>query len=246
MEVSMYAYPPLLLLEKGLVQLGFPLEDSVINGIPIRGMNTLFPLLWNYVKEICLFNAKFDLVGAETTTEKGKQDLVVRHILDSLAPWKQIIEYVKNPFFLSGDLNKIKIADIGSGAGFPGLPLALAFPYLSFSLVERMSRRCVFLENVVAILELTNVNVIQNELEKLDMEQFELVVFRAFRPLDIEMFNNLMKIKKKNGSLIAWKGKSEKIKKEMYSLEEYLKAWKKIEIRVPFLEENDRHIVAIE
>lgn len=241
----MYAYPSLLLLEKGLIELGFPLEDSVIHGMPIRGTQSLFPLLWNYTKEICLFNAKFDLVGAETETEKGKQDLVVRHILDSLAPWKNVVQrcevYSKQTQTMS-----IKFADVGSGAGFPGIPLALAFPQMSFTLIERMARRCAFLENVIAVLELSNVKVIQDELENVDAEQFDVVVFRAFRPLNVEMFKKLMKIKIKDGFLIAWKGKAEKIKKEILPLEDYLTTWRISEVIVPFLEENDRHIVVIQ
>lgn len=188
-----FPLPSAELLEKGLETLGFGADDFVYRTVGIRGSRSIVPLVRAYIRELELFNAVFDLVGAEPGTEQGRSDLVVRHILDSLAPWKEIAELAWREMGngresagagVSGDFAELRVADAGSGAGFPGIPLAIAFPGISFTLVERMSKRCAFLENCKAMLGLKNVTVLNSEVEKAPAGLFDIVVFRAFRPLD--------------------------------------------------------------
>ena len=109
------------------------------------------PLFEKYAAELNLFNSAYDLVGADSV-----EDILTKHILDCLAAvplLKQLIAKTGNP-------EKPHIADVGSGGGLPGIPLAIAFPDARFTLIERMSKRCTFLENCILTLGLKNVEVL--------------------------------------------------------------------------------------
>ena len=157
-----------------------------------------------YIGEIILFNSAYNL-----TNTSDYDEIVVKHVLDSLSAASIIEKIAEN---LQSELkslgnSKIRIADIGSGGGFPGIPLAAALPDFDFVLVERMDKRCAFLENEAAILGLKNVSVMKNEAEKIPPESFDLVIFRAFRPLDKKMATTLLSITKKDGTIAAFKAK---------------------------------------
>ncbi len=233
------------LLEKGLAALGFETEETTgIGPARVRGIPSIISLVTLYLKELVLFNAVFDLVGAETNSEQGLCDLVVRHILDSLAPWKEIATALTEPGAAEKTGSaRLHVADAGSGAGFPGIPLAIIFPEIQFTLIERMSRRCSFLENCAAILGLKNVLVVNSEVEKAERHSFDLVVFRAFRPLDRTMIRTLLALTRSGGMLAAYKAKREKIIEEMAAVEAEVSGWKMIRLFVPFLEHEERHLV---
>ena len=114
-------------------------------GIPQEQINTLATKMDLYIKELMLFNAAYDLVGAE-----DEEGIIVKHILDSLSAYSVIKELIEETSLKKTE--KIHIGDIGSGGGFPGIPLAATFPEIQFTLIERMSKRCAFLENCAAIL----------------------------------------------------------------------------------------------
>ena len=134
-------------LIQGLKHIGFDQES-----IP-----PLVEKMEKYINELILFNSAYNLVNTS-----DYQEIVIRHILDSLAA----VPVIKT---LAQELNTptISIGDIGSGGGLPGIPLAAAFPEIEFTLVERMSKRCAFLENCAAILGLKNVKVLNKEAEKI-------------------------------------------------------------------------------
>lgn len=252
-SVIEFPLPALELLEEGLKQLGFEENDrnyGAVGLVPSRA--ALVVKLSAYIKELELFNAVFDLVGASTSSEQGKCDLVVRHILDSLSPWKILVSVLAEIEIKQGVNSKsesqieggsrFSVADVGSGAGFPGIPLAIIFPDISFSLIERMSKRCAFLENCRAMLGLKNVTVINSEVEKAPQNTFDLVAFRAFRPLDAIMLKTLLNVLNDGGILAAWKAKKEKIDIEMKALGVH---WKLFPLTVPFLDEEERNLVIL-
>lgn len=206
-----------------------PARDALV-----RPAAELMPLLERYIAEISLFNSKFDLVGTATYG-----DLVVRHILDSLAPWREIADCM-----LSAGGHPA-VADVGSGAGLPGLPLAAAFPQARFTLIERMSRRCAFLTNSAAMMGLQNVTVLESEAERAPRAAFDLIVFRAFRPLDGAIYRTLAALLAPGGCLAAWKAKRDKIDAEMAALEGLCGPWRVAETPVPFLSDEQRHLVVI-
>jgi len=100
------------------------------------------------------------------------------------------------------------VADLGSGAGVPGLPLAIALADASVALVESAARKCAFLERAVAACEVANARVIHARAEAWPdgLGVFDLVTARALAPLEVvaEYAAPLLTI---GGSLVAWRGR---------------------------------------
>lgn len=187
-----------------------------------------------YIKELLLFNSSYDLVNAE-----NYEDVFTKHILDSLAAVNELDAIFRQ----SGkNHNEIYVADAGSGGGLPGIPLASYFTDINFTLIERMSKRCLFLENCTAILGLKNVKVLNSDIEKAPAGKFDVVVFRAFRPLDEKMTKTLLKRLAPEGTLAAYKAKMEKISDEMKAIEHLTGSWEIKKLESSFLDkENDIH-----
>lgn len=212
------------LLQNGLKKFGFLDEE-----IP-----SLCQKMEAYIKELILFNSAYNL-----TNTSDHDELVTRHILDSLSAAQNIKKIAEE---IGPD---VKIADIGSGGGLPGIPLAAAFPQFNFVLVERMAKRCAFLENCAAILGLKNVTVWNKEAEKVPAESFDISVFRAFRPLDEKMIKTLLSLTKTGGFLAAYKAKEENIKTEMDAINKIVSEYKVEKLFVPGLEDSERNLVII-
>ncbi len=237
-----------VLIEEGIRALGFPKSDDLFEGkIAISSAAQLAKRCCSYLEEIYLFNGAFGLVSADCGTARGKEDVAVRHILDSLAPWREIAQMLiacnQGSDFVS---NPISICDAGSGAGFPGIPLSLAFPQVHFTLVERMEKRCAFLQNCVAALSLDNVSIVNKEIERVDQGTFGAVVFRAFRPLnDGEILASLLSLLRPESErgrtfLAAYKGKRSSFAAEEQKMRNngFTGKIETREIEVPFLNEQ--------
>ena len=212
-------------------------------GIPEAAAQPLAQKMEAYIKEIILFNSAYNL-----TNTSDRDELVVRHIFDSLAAWPKIAELCRNGL---ANEQSLVIADIGSGGGLPGIPLAAAFSLLPdfagvhFELVERMEKRCAFLENCAAILGLKNVTVVNSEAERVPQEAYNLITFRAFRPLDKKMTKTLLRIVKPQGFLCAYKAKLENIKEEMNAISALVPEYDVVPLKVPGLEDSERNLVMI-
>ena len=213
------------------------IEEFKKCGIPESIAEALAAKMEAYIKEIVLFNSAYNL-----TNTSDRDELVVRHIFDSLVAWPKIAELAGGP---------VVLADIGSGGGLPGIPLAAAFSLLPefndvrFELVERMEKRCAFLENCAAILGLKNVTVVNSEAEHLPQESYNLITFRAFRPLDKKMAKTLLRIVKPQGYLCAYKAKLENIKEEMSAITSLVPDYEVQPLHVPGLEDSERNLVLI-
>ena len=214
-------------LEEGLVKLG--LNEAAKSAA----------VLGRYVEEIELFNSAYGLVKV-----RDRRELIVKHILDSLVPLN-IIRNLKQA--------APRIADVGSGAGLPGIPLAVCMPGAEFTLIERMGRRAGFLRNTLAVLGLSNVRVEEAEMEKINPPAyFDIVVFRAFRPLEPAIFKGLSRLLADGGVLAAYKGRREAAEEEMAALIKAQKKgaapsienWEALPLEVPFLE-DPRHLLLI-
>lgn len=205
-------------LEEGLKKLNINTVD----------LSTLKIDLEKYINELELFNSAYDLTNAE-----NKDDIIIRHVLDSLSAQHILASLINNP--------ETKIADIGSGGGLPGIPLALSLRNYNITLVERMSKRCAFLENCTAILKLKNVSVENLEAERVPANSFDIIVFRAFRPLDKKMIKTLAKMVKPNGYILAYKAKKEKITEEMDAIKNLVTDYTVEPLRVPFLTEDESY-----
>ena len=177
-----------------------------------------------YLEEILKWNKRYNLVKADV---KG---IVIRHILDSLAAAP-----VLNGFCRQG-----RILDVGAGAGFPGIPLAVFLNECRFTLCERSAIRSAFLRNVCLLLGLKNVSV-----EEVDIKQvqgcFDLVLFRAFSNI-INLLPPLKNILTASGIIFAYKGRLENLIHELKLLTEYFKHIEIKELIVPFLH-AERHVL---
>jgi len=204
------------LLENGLAKMGFEPEAEKV------------AQLEKYIQELELWNPRYGLVNAEG------DDLIIRHILDSLAGVKTM-----------QSLGPVVVADIGSGAGLPGIPLAIMLPQVRFHLVERSGKRTGFLRNIILTLGLTNVSVIEESMEKLT-ERYDLITFRGFSPLENKLIRHLKKILKEDtGTVLAYKGRKSQISEELESLEDDpVREVSIVPVDVPFLDE-ERHLVIL-
>ncbi len=100
------------------------------------------------------------------------------------------------------------MCDIGSGAGLPGLVLGLSRPDLTLCLVEPLLRRTTFLEEAVAALGLTNVEVLRGRAEEVHgRREFDVVTSRAVAPLD-RLARWSLPLVRRGGALVAMKGAS--------------------------------------
>jgi len=140
------------------------------------------------------WNTRMDL------TSVSDAETVQRHFLDSLLP-------LSFPGLIP---EKGRLIDVGTGAGFPGMPLAIACPGLEVTLLEAQGKRCRFLEAVQSALELTNVQVIQERAEVLGRaeghrEGYDRAVARAVAPLNV-LCEYLLPFVRTGGLALCWKG----------------------------------------
>lgn len=105
------------------------------------------------------------------------------------------------------DFVESRLADVGSGAGFPGIPLAMTVPSLDVTLIESNSKKCVFLSEVVRELRLPNVKVLRERMENVDLgpRHFDFIAARA-----LGHHNELLSWAKINvsasGKVVLWLG----------------------------------------
>ncbi len=188
----------------------FELLNSGIKEIYGSSDEVLANRLAKYYDEISLFNPTYALVNA------SDKELVVKHLLDCLSP---VVILQKELQEL--DVATIKAADLGSGAGLPGIVLASALTDWDFTLVERMGRRAGFLRNTLAVLGLSKkVNVLQKDLSEVQ-NQYEAITFRAFRPFKDIVFD-LDRILAPQGKIFAYKSSDENIEEEISVIEALL------------------------
>ncbi len=174
-----------------------------INDKQVNKFNKYYSLLIEWNKKINL------------TTITDYEDVIKKHFLDSVLLLK----------VLKKDLFTLKnIIDVGTGAGFPGVPLAIMLPDAKFTLVDSLNKRIQFLNEVIEILEIDNINLIHARAEELGgdanyREKYDICVSRAVAalPLLLEYCSPFIK---KEGVLYMYK--SVKVEEEIYSAENAL------------------------
>lgn len=138
-------------------------RDAAVLGVNLApaGAGRLFALL----DELERWNRSYNLTAIES-----REEMVTHHLLDSLS--------------ISPDLAGTRIADVGTGAGFPGLPLAIANPERQFTLIDSSGKKTRFVAHAVRTLELRNVTAVHSRAETLRPKvPFDTVTARALAPL---------------------------------------------------------------
>lgn len=138
-------------------------RDAAVLGVNLApaGAGRLFALL----DELERWNRSYNLTAIES-----REEMVTHHLLDSLS--------------ISPDLAGTRIADVGTGAGFPGLPLAIANPERQFTLIDSSGKKTRFIAHAVRTLELRNVTAVHSRAETLRPKvPFDTVTARALAPL---------------------------------------------------------------
>jgi 16S rRNA (guanine527-N7)-methyltransferase len=121
------------------------------------------------------------------------RDAAIKHIYDAVAPW-QVFR------------NARRVLDAGTGAGFPGIPLAVVLPDTEFVLAESIGKKARFVETTVEALQLPNVRVLVERAERVaEITHTDVITARAVAPLDrlLELFGKALK---KGSRLLLYKG----------------------------------------
>ena len=221
----------MLTLYNGCQQMNLPLTASQLDQFE------------RYYHELVEWNKKFNLT-AITDYEESQ----VKHFLDSLISLPVIAEELKETVPLT---SSPKLLDIGTGAGFPGIPIKIASPTIDVTLVDGTNKKIRFLEHVVNELALQNVKIVQGRAEEIGRqsahrEQYDLVTARAVAPLNT-LVEYLLPLTRHNGFAIIFKGSN--------AAQEFIGARKAIEVlggevvrmapvTVPFLDQ-ERFVILI-
>jgi len=171
------------------------MNDSILQKILSNGLAEIHcnlseeaqSQLLTYVGELRKWNKAYNL-----TAIKDPEQIIRLHLLDSLA----IIPYIHGA----------SVLDVGSGAGLPGIPLAIALPKITFTLLDSNGKKTRFLQHVVATLGLSNVNVVQSRAEAFAPQaDFATIVVRA-----VGKVNDILSLTKhlcaKDGEWVLMKG----------------------------------------
>ena len=172
------------------------------------------------------------------TAIKDPKSVAIKHFIDSLGP-------------ASFSIPMKRVLDVGSGGGFPGLPLKVWNPSIELTLIDAVRKKTSFIQHVIRILKLTDTRAIHGRVEAVVQQEgfrpFDTIISRAFSDLSFIISHGLPLLSK-NGKIIVWKGKLPekeiedvrlRFKKEKRVLEIETKSY-----RLPILD-ADRTIVII-
>jgi 16S rRNA (guanine527-N7)-methyltransferase len=197
------------LIVEGLNELGYENDLLLIEKLEI------------YLATLKKWNKVYNLTAINEDSE-----IITKHFFDSLSV---------NGFIQ----NSQRILDVGTGAGFPGLILALFNPDKSFVLVDGVSKKISFLQEMIGKLNLKNVMAVHIKVEEYKVtEQFDIIISRAFADIKkmIKLTNHLIKV---NGKFIAMKGPD-----VMNELDDMNLPFVNYDVMVPFLQ-GTRKIIEI-
>ncbi len=199
------------LLKRGLRDLGYELETELLN------------TFMTYLTELKKWNKAYNLTGI-----KKDEDIITKHFLDSLL-------YMK---VMPG--GALKVADIGSGAGFPGIPIKIIRPEVEMYLIESSVKKSIFLRHIVKLLKIKNVEVMEERVENIKESLcVDVAMTRALFSIE-DFIKKASHIVKEGGILIHSKGP--KVKEELQKLKDI--RYEIIPCTLP-LTQIKRYIVAV-
>lgn len=171
-------------------------EAQEVFNVHITGRHVV--ALMTYEKELMEWNQKFNL-----TAIRDSESIRTRHFLDSFSC---VLAWTlrANP--------PNSLIDVGTGAGFPGIPLKILYPNLKLTLVESVGKKAMFCQHIVRVLGLDHVEVVKARAEDVGQdpahrEQYDWAVARAVANLNI-LSEYLLPLVKLGGTMLAQKGES--------------------------------------
>lgn len=189
------------------------------------GLNTTqCAKLVDYVQLLIKWNQVYNL-----TAIRDPLDMITRHIIDSLA----VVQLIKGP----------RVLDVGTGAGLPGIPLAVALPEFNFVLLDSVAKKTRFLVQTIGELKLNNVTVETQRVEKYQTQAlFDTVISRAFSSIAefIAVAGHLCR--RNDGITLAMKGRYPQ--NELAALPPGYQLKGVVRLAVPGLNE-ERHVVQL-
>ena len=201
-------------------------RGRLVDGLRVLELDaTLAPPLLEYLALLVRWNRTYNL-----TAVREPREMVVRHLLDSLA----VVPHMRGVR---------RLADLGTGPGLPGIPLAIALPGLQVALVESNGKKARFLRQAVRTLGLSNASVHECRAEDLDQPgAFDAITARALATLaDIIGFGG--HLLQPGGRLLALKGV--RPDDEIEALPEGWRLLEAAPLQVPGLD-AERHLVAVQ
>jgi 16S rRNA (guanine527-N7)-methyltransferase len=197
--------------------------DSVSTSLSLVVSNTQKKQLIDYVLLIDKWNKTYNL-----TSVRDPQEMLIKHIFDSI---------VVSPYLIGKNF-----ADVGTGAGLPGIPLAIMNPDKSFLLIDSLGKRIRFIKQSIHELNISNVTVLQTRVEELKLEQpLDGVLSRAFASLK-DMLFWCQNLTDKNGVFLALKGQVNQL--ELDEIPAGFKVVDCVNLAVPNLQ-GKRHLVTL-
>lgn len=179
--------------------------------------------LLRLLDELARWNRSYNL-----TAITDRAAMLTHHLLDSLS--------------IHADLHGTRIADVGTGAGFPGLPLALIRPAGQFTLVDSSSKKVRFVAHAARVLALANVSALHARAESMRPPRpFDTVIARAFAPLP-RLLGQVRSLCGPGTRVLAMKGR-----RPDAEIEALPPGWRVVEVRrldVPRLD-GERHLVVV-
>lgn len=202
---------PESLLKKGLNELSLSVKSEQVSSF------------LTYLEELKRWNKAYNL-----TSLRRDDEIITKHFLDSLLYLKALPE------------GSIEVIDVGSGAGFPGIPLKIIRPEIRLYLVEPSRKKAGFLMHIVKTLRLESVDIIGKRIEEVSGIKVDVALTRAL--FDIRDFHKKAShLLKDGGRLILSKGP--KVEEEIGKIKGRLR-FETLKLRLP-LTDMHRHIVVI-
>ena len=216
-------------------------ENILIDGCQKMGINIKKEQIRKfsrYLELLLQWNQKINLTSLKTPKE-----IIIKHFLDSISCVKVINKYI--------DTEGISVIDVGTGAGFPGIPIKIIYPSIRLFLLEARNKKTIFLEKVTDEMNFQKVKILNGRAEifgkSVDYrEKYDIVVSRAVAHLNV-LSEYCLPLVRVGGLFVAQKGRSYKKETE--------KSLKTIQVlggeligvenvQIPFIDQ-ERHLLLI-
>lgn len=192
--------------------------DSGLGQMSLKLSATARQQLLDYVALLEKWNKVYNL-----TAVRDPQQMITHHILDSLS----VLPYLQ-------DVRAV--LDVGTGAGLPGIPLAIARPDITFKLLDSQQKKIIFVQHVVGSLQITNVTALCNRVESLPGEVApDMIISRAFASIK-DFVSLVANCGDRHTQYVAMKGRKQLALEELAQLPSSFKLHSIAEIVVPELD----------